>query len=83
MHLLILLNCLLLGLGDDAFQLVEAALHVSEAESGVLLVPADALELLLAVLFSDTGTLLPLLDPLWEDLVDPTAGCKIKKEVDH
>lgn len=73
-HLLVLLNRLLLGLGDDALQLVEAPLHVGEAEPGVLLVPADALQLLLAVLLGDAGTLLPLLDPLREDLVDPAAG---------
>lgn len=42
-HLLVLLNGLLLGLGDDAFQFMEASLHLSEAQPGVLLLPPDAL----------------------------------------
>lgn len=70
-HLLILLHRLLLGLGDDALQFVEAPLHLGEAQSSILLVPADALQLLLAVLLSDAGTLLPLLDALRENLIDP------------
>lgn len=40
-HLLILLNGLLLGLGDDAFQFVEASLHLSEAQPSVLLLSPD------------------------------------------
>lgn len=50
---------------------MEASLHLSEAQPGVLLVPSDALQLFLAVLLGDAGALLPLLDTLWEDLVDP------------
>lgn len=69
-HLLVLLNRLLLCFGNDALQLVEASLHLSEAQPGVLLVPPDALQLLLAVLLCNAGALLPLLDALWEDLVD-------------
>lgn len=67
----------MLSLGDDALQLVEAALHLSEAESGILLLLADALQLLLSVLFSDAGTLLPLLDALRKDLIDPAANGQI------
>lgn len=70
-HLLVLLNRLLLGLGDDAFQFVEASLHLCKAEPGVLLFPTDALQLLLTVLLSDAWTLLPLLYALREDLIDP------------
>ena len=70
-HLLVLLNRLLLGLGDDAFQFVEASLHLCEAQPGVLLFPTDALQVLLTVLLSDARTLLPLLDTLREDLIDP------------
>lgn len=69
-HLLVLLHVLLLGLGDDALQFVEASLHLGEAQPGVLLLPPDAFQLLLAVLLGDAGTLLPLLDTLREDLVD-------------
>lgn len=75
-HLLVLLNGLLLGLGDDAFQFVEASLHLSEAQPGVLLLPPDALQLFLTVLLSDAGTLLPLLDALRKDLIDPTVENK-------
>lgn len=76
-HLLILLNGLLLGLGNDAFQFVEASLHLSQAQPGVLLFSPDAFQLLLAVLLSDAGTLLPLLDALRKDLIDPTVENKI------
>lgn len=75
-HLLILLNSLLLGLGDDAFQFVEASLHLGEAHPGILLFPSDAFQLLLAMLLSNAGTLLPLLDTLRKDLIDPTVKNK-------
>lgn len=55
---------------------MEASLHVSEADAGVLLFPADALQLLLAVLLGDAGALLPLLDALREDLIDPAVDGK-------
>lgn len=51
---------------------MEASLHLSEPQPGVLLVPSDPLQLFLAVLLSDAGALLPLLDALREDLVDAT-----------
>ena len=70
-HLLVLPGRLLLGLDDDAFQFVEAPLHLCEAQPGVLLVAADSLQLLLAVLLGDAGALLPLLDALRQDLIDP------------
>lgn len=50
---------------------MKAPLHVGEAQPGVLLLPTDALQLLLSVLLCNAGTLLPLLDTLREDLVDP------------
>lgn len=81
-HLLVLLNGLLLGLGDDAFQFVEASLHLSEAQPGVLLLPPDALQLFLAVLLSDAGALLPLLDALGKDLIDPTVKNKSYLSID-
>lgn len=65
---------LLLGHSDDAFQLVEALLHESEAEpSGLLLLP-DAFQLPPAHFLGHAGTLLPLLDPLREDLIDAAEG---------
>lgn len=70
-HLLVLLNRLLLRFGDDALQFVEASLHLGEAEPGVLLVPAYPLQLLLTVFLGNAGALLPLLDALREDLIDP------------
>lgn len=69
-HLLVLLDGLLLCFGDDALQLVEAPLHLSETQPGVLLVPPDPLQLLLAVLLGNAGALLPLLDALRKDLVN-------------
>lgn len=77
-HLLVLLHVLLLGLGDDALQFVEASLHLGEAQPGALLLPPDAFQLLLAVLLGDAGALLPLLDALREDLVDATGKQKKK-----
>lgn len=56
---------------------MEASLHLSEAQPGVLLLPPDAFQLLLAVLLSDAGTLLPLLDALRKDLIDPTVESKV------
>lgn len=73
-HLLILLDHLLLGLGDDAFKFMEAPLHLCESQSGILLFPADALQLFLTMLLSDARTLLPLLDALGEDLIDPAVN---------
>lgn len=76
-HLLVLLNRLLLCFGNDALQFVEAPLHFSEAQSGVLLVPPDPLQLFLAVLLGDAGALLPLLDALREDLVNAAVDEKL------
>lgn len=73
-HLLVLAHRLLLGSQDDGLELVEAALHLLEAGARALLLPADALEQLLAVLLSNARALLPLLDALREDLVDAAAG---------
>lgn len=81
-HLFVLLNGLLLGLGDDAFQFVEASLHLGEAQPGVLLLPPDALQLFLAVLLSNAGALLPLLDALGKDLIDPTVENKSYLSID-
>lgn len=69
-NLLVLLHGLLFGLDDDALQLVEASLHLREAEAGLLLFAADALQLLLAQLLRNARTLLPLLDALRQDLID-------------
>lgn len=73
-HLLVLAHRLLLGAQDDGLELVEAALHLLEAGARALLLPADALEQLLAVLLSNARALLPLLDALRKDLVDAAAG---------
>lgn len=72
-HILILLDHLLLGFGNDALELVETALHLGEAHPCGLLLLADALQLFFALFLSDAGALLPLLDTLREDLIDPTA----------
>lgn len=72
-HLLILAHGLLLGPQDYGLKLMEAALHFLEASAGTLLLPADALQQLLAMLLSNAGALLPLLDALREDLIDAAA----------
>lgn len=72
-HLLVLLDLLLLGVGDDGFQFMETFLHQREAEPGGLLLLPDSLQLSPPHLLGDAGTLLPLLDPLGEDLIDPAA----------
>ena len=61
-----------LGAGDEPLQLVEAALHLLQPQPGLVLLPPDPLQQPLAVLLRHAGALLPLLDPLREDLVDPT-----------
>lgn len=66
------LDLLQLGVGDDAFELMEALLHQREAESRRLLLPPDPLQLSPPHLLGNAGTLLPLLDPLRQDLVDTT-----------
>lgn len=73
-HLFVLLDLLLLGVGDDGLQLVETFLHQREAEPGGLLLLPDPLQLPPPHLLCHAGTLLPLLDPLGEDLKDPAAG---------
>lgn len=73
-HLLVLLDLLLFGVGDDGLQLVEAFLHQREAEPRRLLLLPDSLQLSPPHLLGHAGTLLPLLDPLGEDLVDTTGG---------
>lgn len=67
-----LLDLLLLGISDDGLQLVEALLHQREAEPRRLLFLPDSLQLPPAHLLGHAWTLLPLLDPLGEDLVDAT-----------
>lgn len=73
-HLLVLAHSLLFGPQDNGLELVESALHFLKAGAGALLLPADAFEQLLAMLLSNAGALLPLLDALGEDLVDAAAG---------
>lgn len=73
-YLLVVLDLLLLGHSDDAFQLMKTLLHESEAEpSGLLLLP-DAFQLPPAHFLGNARTLLPLLDPLREDLIDAARG---------
>lgn len=55
---------------------MEAPLHLSEAQTGVLLVPPDSLQLFLAVLLGDAGALLPLLYALREDLINAAVDDK-------
>lgn len=73
-HLFILLNHLLLGQGDDSLQFMEASLHFSQTQPSVVLLFADSLQLLLTMFFCYAGTLLPLLDTLREDLIDPATN---------
>lgn len=73
-HLLILADSLLLGTKNDGLELMESAFHFLKAGAGALLLTANTFEQLLPVLLSNTGTLLPLLDALREDLVDAAAG---------
>lgn len=67
-----LLDLLQFGVGNDTFKLVEAFLHHCEAHPRRLLLLPDALQLPAPDLLSDAGALLPLLDPLGEDLIDTT-----------
>lgn len=71
-YLLVMLDLLQFGIGDDAFELMKSFLHQSEAKPGRLLLLPDSLQLSPPHLLSNTGTLLPLLDPLREDLIDTT-----------
>lgn len=73
-YFFILAHSLLLGTQNDGLQLMKSALHLLKAGAGTLLLTADAFKQLLAVLLSNAGALLPLLDALGEDLVDATAG---------
>lgn len=68
------LDLLLFGVSNDAFQLVETFLHHREAEPCRLLLLPDSLQLSPPHLLGNTWTLLPLLDPLGEDLIDTTEG---------
>lgn len=72
--LFMLLDLLLFGVGDYGLQLVETFLHQREAESGSLLLLSDSFQLSSPHLLCNAGTLLPLLDPLGEDLIDSAAG---------
>lgn len=74
LYLLVLTHSLLLRSQNDGLELVESALHFLETGAGALLLTADAFQELLAVLFGNAGALLPLLDALGEDLIDPAAG---------
>lgn len=73
-YLLIFTHSLLLGTQDNGLKLMESALHLLKAGAGALLLPANALKQLLAMLLSYAGALLPLLDALGEDLIDAAAG---------
>lgn len=73
-YLLVVLHLLLFGHSYDAFQLVETLLHQREAEPSCLLLLPDAFQLPPPHFLGDAGTLLPLLDPLREDLIDATVG---------
>lgn len=65
---------MLLSPKNDGLQLMESALHFLKASAGALLLTADPFKQLLAVLFSDAGALLPLLDTLGKDLIDSAAA---------
>lgn len=73
-HLLILTHSLLLGTCNDGLELMESALHFLKAGAGTLLLTANTFKQLLAMFFSNTRALLPLLDALGEDLIDAAAG---------
>lgn len=73
-HLLILTHSLLLGTCNDGLELMESALHFLKAGAGALLLTANTFKQLLAMFFSNTRALLPLLDALGEDLIDAAAG---------
>lgn len=81
-HLFIMLYDLLLGLGDDALQLVKPFLHFGESHASRLLLAADALQKFLPLFLSDARALLPLLNALRQDLADATSK-KIKVRNDQ
>lgn len=79
-YLLVVLHLVEFAVGDDALQLVEALLHQREAQPGGLLLLPDSLQLPAAHLLGHAGALLPLLDPLRDDLVDATAHVKMSSQ---
>lgn len=52
---------------------MKSVLHFGEAHASCLLFLANSLQLLPSLLFSNTWTLLPLLNTLWKNLVDSAA----------
>lgn len=75
-YILVVLDLLLFGDSNDPFKFVETFLHQCEAEPCRLLLLPDSLKLSPPHLLSNTWTLLPLLDPLREDLIDATEGLR-------
>lgn len=73
-HLFILAHSLLLGTQNDGLELMESAFHFLKTGAGTLLLTANTFKQLFAMLFSNAGALLPLLDALGKDLIDAAAG---------
>lgn len=78
-HFFIFAHSLLLATQNDGLKFMEIALYVLQASLGVLLLTLDALKHFLAMLLSNTGALLPLLNALGQDLIDATGRRDSKK----
>lgn len=79
-YLFVMLHDLLLCLSDDALQLMETFLHIGKPCPGQLLLAPDAFQKFLSLLLGDARALLPLLDTLRKDLIDPADGGEEEEE---
>lgn len=78
-HLLIAAHSLLLAAQNYGLKFMEMALHVLQAGVNVLLLTVDALQHFFALLLSNAGTLLPLLDALGQNPIDAAGKGDSKK----
>lgn len=78
-HLPILAHSLLLATQNDGLKFMEMALCILQSDVGVLLLTVDELKHFLAMLISNAGALLPLLDALGQDIIDAAGRAGSKK----
>lgn len=76
---LIIAHSLLLATQNDGLKFMELTLHVLQAGVGVLLLTENALKHFLAMLLSNAGATLPLLDAMGKDLMDASGMGDSKK----
>lgn len=78
-HLLILAYSLLLATQNDGLKFMVLTLQVLQVGVDILLLTDDFLEHFLAILLSNAGAVLPLLDTLGQDLIDASGRGNSKK----